>query len=352
MDGIDAAVVRTDGERLVEPLLAGEFPHDGEMRRLLARAMRDARGMGGRDERPGALGEAERAVNEAHARVIGEMMRRAGERGLKIDLVGFHGQTVLHRPREKLTVQLGDGEWLARRCEVAVAWDMRANDVAHGGQGAPLVPVYHRALAGQVKRLPVVFVNIGGVANVTWVGAGGAMVAFDTGPGNALMDDWLRRHTGRPFDEGGRLAASGRADGRVVDGYLGHPFFAAPPPKSLDRDAFPIAPVEAMSAADGAATLALLTARAIAAAAEWFPERPELWIITGGGRRNAHLMRLLAESIGAPVIAAEEAGMDGDMMEAQAWAYLAARVARGLPITFPETTGAPRPLGGGILSRP
>ncbi len=347
MDGIDAALLRTDGESLAEPLAAMSFPYDGAMRRLLVRALREAKGISRRNARPGVLAEAEAAVTEAH---IGAVRAFRAAHDLPVDVIGFHGQTVAHRPGARLTVQIGDGAALARATGVDTVWDMRANDVAHGGQGAPMVPVYHRALAARAPARPVVFVNIGGVANVTWTDGGERLLAFDAGPGNALLDDWLMRHAGEPFDRDGALAARGRADASALARYLSAPFFALPPPKSLDRGDFGPGPVEGLSPADGAATLTALTAKAIARTADWFPQPARLWIVCGGGRRNRRLMSLLAEEISAPVAPAEAVGLDGDMLEAQAWAFLAVRSLRGLPLTWPETTGAPGPLPGGRLS--
>jgi anhydro-N-acetylmuramic acid kinase len=256
---------------------------------------------------------------------------------------------VLHKPGEQLTVQLGLGGLMAELTRCPVVFDMRAADVGAGGQGAPLVPVYHRALAAKLPARPVAIVNIGGVANVTWIGRDGALIAFDTGPGNALIDDWVLKKTGLTYDDGGRMAASGKVHDDVVRFCLGHSFFSAPPPKSLDRNAFVWDVIEWMSVEDGAATLTALTARAIAKAREHFPEQPELWVIGGGGRKNRTLMSEIAGSVENAVVPAEAAGLNGDSIEAEAWAYLAVRSLKGLPITFPGTTGVAEPMTGGVL---
>ena len=272
-----------------------------------------------------------------------------------VDIVGFHGQTVLHRPKAKLTVQIGDGAALAARLGIPVAYDFRAADVAAGGQGAPLVPVFHQALAREVKRPhPIGVLNIGGVANVTWVD-GGDPVACDTGPGNALIDDFMRAQTGRPYDENGDAAAEGRVDDAFVARMLAHPFFASAPPKSLDRNDFALANVDlpALSTADGAATLAALTAAAVARIVPHLPRPPRTWIVAGGGARNRTLMAMLAAHVApATVETANDVGWSADALEAQAFAFLAARTLRGLPITFPTTTGAPAPLAGGVVVEP
>jgi anhydro-N-acetylmuramic acid kinase len=231
-----------------------------------------------------------------------------------------------------------------------VVYDLRAADVAAGGQGAPLAPAYHGALMARQSK-PVVIVNIGGVANVTWIGAAGELLAFDTGPGNAMIDDWMQRRQGLARDHNGELAAAGRAHADVVTGYLRHAYFGEPPPKSLDRNAFGLDPVAGLSDADGAATLTAFTVESIARAREHFPEQPRLWVVSGGGRRNKTLMAMLAGRVEAAVAPAEAAGIDGDAMEAEAWAYLAVRSLKGLPISFPGTTGVPAPLSGGVVAR-
>jgi len=256
---------------------------------------------------------------------------------------------VLHAPERRLTVQIGDGARLARLTGIDVVCDMRAADCAAGGQGAPLAPVYHRALAAAVRERPIAFVNIGGVANVTWIGASGRLLAFDTGPGNALIDDFVRLRQGLAFDAEGALAARGGVSEDHVRHYLCHPYFGAPPPKSLDRNAFALQAVATLSPADGAATLTAVTAAGIARAREHFPEPAALWIVAGGGRRNRTLMAMLAERIEALVVPAEALGIDGAALEAEAWAYLAVRALRRLPLSFPGTTGVAAPLTGGVL---
>ncbi len=269
-------------------------------------------------------------------------------------LVGFHGQTLFHAPERGITVQIGDGARLARRTGIAVASDFRSADVAAGGQGAPLVPVFHRALVESWPDRPagtVAVLNLGGVANLTAIAPDGAMLAFDTGPGNALLDDWAAAHTGQACDLDGELAARGRPDEDWLDAALSARFFAAPPPKSLDRNAFPGLEKGRTSPEDGAATLSAFTVRAVKAAVRHLPEAPACWLVCGGGRRNPVLMAGLRAALAVPVLSAEAAGWDGDALEAQAFAFLAARTAQGLPISFPGTTAAPRPLPGGGADR-
>lgn len=277
----------------------------------------------------------------------------------KPELIGFHGQTVLHRPQQALTVQLGDGQMLADLTGLPVVFDMRAEDMRHGGQGAPLVPAYHAALARSLPsglaRFPVVLVNIGGISNISYVPEHGDPIAFDTGPGNGLIDQWVAREAGVSFDADGAIAGKGTTVREVVSRYLAKPFFAQGGPKSLDRSDFTLAEAEGLNVADGARTLAAVSAAAILKSAEHLPEKPKLWIICGGGRKNPHIMHDLkagAKAAGSDVISAEQAGFDGDATEAEAWAYLAVRSLNGLPLTFPTTTGCEKPVSGGVVVKP
>jgi anhydro-N-acetylmuramic acid kinase len=269
----------------------------------------------------------------------------------EIRVVGFHGHTIWHRPEAGRTRQIGDGALLAAETGIDVVCDFRSRDMAEGGQGAPLAPLYHAALAAELAK-PVAVLNLGGVGNVTWIGErGGEILAFDTGPANALIDDWVARHSGRPFDAGGELARAGRIDEAALAALLDDPYFALAPPKSLDRDAFDPAPVAALTPADGAATLTAFTAAAVARARDHLPAAPGRWLVTGGGRHNPALMAALAERLSAPVEAVEAVGWDGDALEAQAFAYLALRALDGLPLSLPSTTGVAQPATGGVLHR-
>jgi anhydro-N-acetylmuramic acid kinase len=352
LDGIDVAYLETDGETIVKRGPVQTFPYDDGMRELLAKAIAEAGNLVSRHERPPALVRAEQVLTELHAAAVAEFLNHAGMDSTSVDLIGFHGQTVLHRPENGLTVQLGLGALLADATRCPVIYDLRAADVAAGGQGAPLVPAYHRALTAKLPARPLAIVNIGGVANVTWIGHDGELIAFDTGPGNALLDDWMMRRTKLSRDEDGAAAARGNADEDIVRDLLSHPYFVNPPPKSLDRNAFATDAIDRLSTDDGAATLAAFTAQTIARSREHMPQEPELWIVAGGGRRNRTIMRLLAERVQHAVIPAEAAGMNGDSLEAEAWAYLAVRSVMGLPITFPGTTGVPVPMTGGLRADP
>jgi anhydro-N-acetylmuramic acid kinase len=353
LDGVDVALVETDGERIAAFGPARTYPYAEADRVVFRRATVAARGLKHRAERPGALAEAELLVTLRHAEAVEKFLGEEKIAAGSIDLVGFHGQTVFHDPAKGMTVQIGDGERLADRLGIVTVWDFRADDMAAGGEGAPLAPVFHRALAetAGVAR-PVLFLNIGGVANVTYVGAGETLIAFDTGPGNALLDDWIRTRTGNPYDADGKLAASGMPSEDAMKKLLAHPYFALPLPKSLDRDAFAGLMPSTLSDADGAATLIHFTARSVVLALEKLPERPLACYASGGGRHNAALMMLLGKALQIPLQPLEALGFDGDATEAQAFAFLAVRAADRKPISYPLTTGVPRPLTGGRISRP
>ncbi len=361
MDGIDVALIKSNGETVSAFGPARTFAYADADRAVLARAMEAAGRVSDRNARPGPLAAAERLVTQRHVEAVRRFLGETGIAARDIDLVGFHGQTVFHDPARRLTVQLGDGDALAQALGIDVAWDFRAADVAAGGQGAPLAPVFHRALACHVKLdLPIAVLNIGGIANVTWIGpdsqnsdaAAGALIAFDTGPGNALIDDWMRIKAGLGFDRNGEIARRGLLpDDDTLLTLMADSFFEIPAPKSLDRNHFPLTPLDHLELADGAQVLVNFTVSSIARAPAWFPAPPKAWIVTGGGRHNGYMMEVLRRVLQTPVHIAEEIGLDGDAVEAQAFAYLAARTATGKPITFPGTTGIAAPITGGRINR-
>ena len=352
MDGIDVALLRTDGEALLEFGPAMAVPYDPAVRDMLAAANGEAASLSDRTARPGILTEAEEVVTDLHASAVLQFLAANDLMPEGIDLIGFHGQTVLHRPDKGLTVQLGDGLRLARATGIDTVHDFRAADMEAGGQGAPLVPVFHRALAHHFGlAAPIAFVNIGGIANVTFIGEDDALLAFDCGPGNALIDQWVQAHAGVPFDQGGAIASEGTALEPLVARYMAHPFLAKPGPKSLDRADFtPLEPAAA-SLHDGARTLAHITAAAIARSADLMPGPPDRWVVCGGGRRNAAIMADLAAMVSGTVVTSDSLDIEGDMLEAQAFAYLAVRSVQGLPLTFPGTTGVRgETLGGSLVN--
>jgi anhydro-N-acetylmuramic acid kinase len=346
LDGVDAAVLVTDGEAVLgfgpTAYRAYEAPERAALRAAL-----------GRWEGP-EVEQAARIVERAHLQVL------SGFDG--VDLLGFHGQTLAHDPRGRGTLQVGDGAWLSDSLGLPVVWDFRSADVRLGGEGAPLAPFFHWALARWIgAERPLAMLNLGGVGNLSWIDPRrarpeekGALLAFDTGPANAPLDDLLLRRRGLPRDEDGALAASGEPDEGVVRRFLGHPFFLRRPPKSLDRDAFAglAADVEPLSDADAAATLSACCAAAVVSGLRHCPEPPSRLLVTGGGRRNPTLMAMIRAALDCPVGPVEEVGLDGDMLEAQAFAFLAVRVARGLPTSCASTTGVQAAVGGGTLSTP
>jgi anhydro-N-acetylmuramic acid kinase len=356
MDGVDVAAIETDGERFVRRGPSSFRAYSEGERSLLRAALADAATLEDRTVRPGHLEEAERMIGEAHAEAVESFLAVRGIARRLVSVVGFHGQTVLHRPEKRLTVQIGDGAALARRIGINVVHDLRAADVAAGGQGAPLVPVYHQALveaaidARKLPEVPIAVLNLGGVGNVTFVMPGYDPIACDTGPGNALIDDFMLLHTGEALDHEGRAAARGTVSEERVARFLAHPFFEKAPPKSLDRNAFGSDATAGLSVDDGAATLTAITAASVAAVVDRLPERPRIWIVCGGGARNPTVLRMLADRLGVPVRTADALGWSADAMEAEAFAYLAVRSAAGLPISFPTTTGVPRPMTGGVIS--
>ena len=359
MDGIDIAMLRTDGENVVERGPSAFHAYDAAFRKRLETALEMASSITVRSERPGNLAELEGEITHRHALAVDRFVSALPTATPTPELIGFHGQTVLHRPEQGLTVQLGDGKLLADETGVPVVCDMRAKDMVCGGQGAPLVPVYHAALAHSQPsanhRFPVAFVNIGGISNITYVPATGDPVAFDSGPGNALIDQWVSAHAGIPLDQNGKIASEGGIVEPVVSAYLDNPFFEKAGPKSLDRNDFTLDEAAGLELADGARTLAAVTARSIFEAAKHMPEMPKRWVLCGGGRKNPNIvkdLKSLAEPTAGEVLLAEDLGFDGDAMEAEAWAYLAVRSVKGLPLTFPTTTGCREEVTGGVSAQP
>ncbi len=344
MDGIDVALIRSDGEARVEAGPAATFPYPEP----LALSLRAVVASPSEAEKPQA--ELERAVTDAHVAAVEAFLQKFAVAREDIALAGLHGQTILHRPRAGLTRQLCDGARAAAGLKIDVVCDFRSADVAAGGEGAPLAPVYHAAITAGLER-PLIVLNWGGVGNVTWLGRQGEILAFDTGPANALIDDFLIRRRGVAFDADGALAGSGRIDASALDAMMRDPYFDRPPPKSLDRNHFAAvaAAVEGLNDADGAATLGAFTVEATAAALRQIPEAPSRWLVCGGGRRNPFLMRRLADRLGATIEPVETIGFDGDAIEAQCFAYLALRSRHGAPLSFPTTTGVRKPTTGGAF---
>ena len=341
LDGIDAALIETDGETVAATPGFRSEPYAPAFRERLRRLL-------GQEKTDATADAVARELTQKHAQAVQALLRQEKVTADQICCIGFHGHTIVHRPEVRYSRQLGDPALLARETGIDVVGDMRQADLAAGGQGAPLAPAYHCALAAALPK-PVAVLNIGGVANVTWIGRDGALLAFDTGPGNALIDDWVREKIGATADFDGRLAQRGTVDAEVLAALLNRDYFDRAPPKSLDRDDFDAAPVAALSPPDGAATLTAFTAAAVARGMAFFPQPAMQWLVCGGGRHNPSMMAALTERLGAPVAPVEQAGWNGDALEAQAFAYLAVRSLRGLPLTWPTTTGVGAPSTGGRL---
>ena len=338
MDGIDAAFLKTDGLLQVEVGEAITVPYSEDLRQKLSALV--SSGMYSKN--------VEEQITLKHAEAITQLLKKTNTAVDEIDLIGFHGHTVFHCPARRKTLQIGDGELLAKLTGVDVVCDFRSNDVKQGGQGAPLVPLFHQAIASKLSK-PLAILNLGGVANVTWLGHQDKLIAFDTGPGNALLDDLMAFRLEKKQDTGGNLALTGNVDQSSLSKFLSHSYFLEKAPKSLDRNEFDLTPISKLSIADGAATLCAFTAEAVAKSVVLLPEPPKLWLVTGGGRYNLALMRELTSRLGTEVKPVEDVGWDGDAIEAQAFGYLAVRSVMGLPLSLPSTTGVPRPLCGGVI---
>ena len=357
LDAVDMAILETNGETIQGFGPAGERKLSPETRAVAQAATEAAKVWARGTPEPAVFALASKAVAEEHLAAAEEFLAAHGLKAADLDLAGFHGQTVLHeRPtKERIgrTVQLGDGALLARGLGVPVAFDFRTADVAAGGEGAPLAPIYHAARAkASGLEPPVAVLNLGGVANITLIPSSGELHAFDTGPANGMIDLWMQAKTDLRFDPDGRHARAGRVDDVALAALLDHPYFTAPSPKSLDRYDFALTPVERLSLEDGAATLTAFTADTVAMAVRSAAEKPKLLIASGGGRLNPALMAAITARAGTEVITAEALGWRGDAIEAEAFAYLAARTVRGLSISFPGTTGVPQPMTGGRVVQP
>jgi len=342
MDGIDIALIESDGKTVSKRGAYATYPYAESLRQRLSGII--GRKPDGSDE----IALIARDVTDAHAEAVEDFLSRTGIDRASVDLVGFHGQTVFHDPENGLTCQLGDGARLSQALGISVVSDFRSADVAAGGQGAPLAPLYHAALAAPIEP-PLGILNLGGVGNLTWISADGGIIAFDTGPANALVDDWMARHTGAAMDEDGKVARQGVINEPALATLLDNPYFSAAYPKSLDRDHFDASRVDGLSLEDGAATLIAFSAEAVGRAQSLLPSPPTRWLVTGGGRHNPVMMAALRRVLDRPVEPVEAVGWSGDAMEAQAFAYLAVRSLYGLPLSLPSTTGVSAPMPGGVV---
>lgn len=353
LDAVDAAMILTDGVDVLEFGPVSERKYTPEERAVLQAATDAARAWNWQGARPEALFAAAcNTITKTHADAWAMMTGQAG--APTPVLAGVHGQTVLHRRTKAgqpgATLQLIDAPALQAALGVPLAYDFRTADVAAGGQGAPLAPAYHAALMNRLGGEPAVVLNLGGVANITARTADGTLIAFDTGPANGPIDEWVEKHGKGTHDAGGALAAAGQVDQARLARLLTHDWFAEAPPKSLDRYDFNAGMAEGLSLEDGAATLTEFSAAAVAAGIRQLPEVPARLIACGGGRHNPAFMAALTRQCPCAVLTAEQAGWRGDSIEAEAFALLALRTARGLPLSWPGTTGVPTAHPGGKLT--
>lgn len=350
-DGIDAALLETDGVTIQHFGATHFIPYPDAVKHQIL----DAYG-----HPPGPEAESlAQTITELHAQAVAALLDKANLPSSEVDLIGFHGQTLFHKPprlpgERGETHIIGDGYLLAALTQIPVIDQFRLNDIAHGGQGAPFVPLFHQALATHLPK-PLAILNVGGVANITWIGRKeDHLIAFDTGPGNGLIDDWVRTHTGLPWDEGGKIAAQGRVNEELLAQWLAHPYFTQPPPKALDRKTFKVflENVTLLPFEDGVATLTALTAASVEKTLNHLPAVPTSWLVAGGGAHNTTLLKMMAERLKVSIEIVSHHGWDGDRLEAQAFAFLAVRSLKGLPLSLPGTTGVPYPLTGGRLCTP
>jgi anhydro-N-acetylmuramic acid kinase len=341
-DGIDAALLQTDGLCIKEFGPTQFKPYETDLRKRILSAY-------GKKPTEATEGLAH-LITQQHAEIVVSLLSKTN---IRPDVIGFHGQTVFHRPPtpevKGETYQIGNGDLLASLTGITVVEQFRLNDIAHGGQGAPLVPLFHQALTHDLPK-PIAVLNIGGVANITWIGEKeDELLAFDTGPGNALIDDWVYKNTGMSCDEGGRFAACGRIHDAYIQKWLQKDYFRKQPPKSLDRQAFHdcLKDVTTLPFEDGVATLTAFTAAAVLHGVSFFPENPKMYIVTGGGSHNETLLNMLSQYIEISVNRSSQYNWNNDALEAQAFAFLAVRSLKGLPLSIPNTTGVPYPLTGG-----
>ena len=349
LDGIDIAAIRTDGHEIEEVGEGLTQPYTPALRQKL-------RSILGQKESTPEIQAIEKEVTTEHIKLVEKFLKAQNLEAKDIEIIGFHGHTIFHQSKRHhgtaCTWQIGDGQLLANAVKIPVISNMRQADIQQGGEGAPLVPLYHQALAKELPK-PLAVVNIGGVSNVTWLGENDEILAFDTGPGNALIDDWVMDHTGQEYDEGGKLASQGTIDIGILKVFLAHPYFELSPPKSLDRHTFSLKVVDGLSPADGAATLTAMTGESILKAQNFFPSLAKQWLLTGGGRHNETLLSMLQKALApSPAMPVESLGWEGDYLEAQAFAFLAVRSLHGLPLSMPTTTGVSQPVTGGEFYKP
>ena len=346
ISGVDVALIQTDGVDIFERKAEFSRPYSPTMRDAIAAVL----GEKGQQDLT-YLRQVEEQVTQHHISAVKELLDMQDMSPRQIDVIGFSGHTVLNRPAQKLSIQIGDAQMMLDAFGIPVVNRFYQTDLASGGQGSPIFPVYYEALARPLEK-PLVIFSIGGISSLTYVGANGELIAFDVGPGNVLIDKWMQQRLGAEMDFDGLWAAKGQVDERLLSKLMQHPAIIQNPPKALEREDFLplLTDVEGSSLADGAATLTALTCEALVQACEkYLPEKPIQYIVTGGGAYNPTMVKYLRQHLTAPVKTANEIGWNTMCLDAESFAFLAVRSLFGLPFTYPTTTGVEFPLSGGKI---
>jgi anhydro-N-acetylmuramic acid kinase len=340
-DGVDVAILDTDGKSKITVLGGLTLPYEDDLRlRLLDASQHDVPVT--------EVLRLEQEISNHHVIALKQLLEEHPKVRSKVAILGFHGHTVRHIPQEGLTMQIGNPWILAKEFGIPVVTDFRRCDMAAGGQGAPLVAMFHQALFADEVH-PTLVLNLGGVANVTWLGKKDEIIAGDTGPGCGLIDEWVQTMADLPHDQDGRLALAGQVDNEILEAALSTPFFSQPLPKSADRYDFDHVDVSGLSIEDGAATLCAVTAEAIYRAVKNLPNMPKGMWVTGGGVHHPVIMRMLGDRFGE-IKNVRDRGLNPDTLEAECFAWLAVRHLEKLPLTVPETTGCEKPVSGGVTA--
>ncbi len=341
-DGVDVAMLETDGKSKIKVLSGLTLPYEEGLRlRLLDASQHDVPVT--------ELLRLEDEISRHHVVALNKLLEEQPKYRSKISILGFHGHTVRHVPKEGLTMQIGNPWILAKEFQIPVVSDFRRCDMAAGGQGAPLVAMFHQALFADDPH-PTIVLNLGGVANVTWLGENNVIIAGDTGPGCGLIDEWVQTMADLPHDRDGKLALAGKVDEEILESAFETPFFSQPLPKSADRYDFDHVDVSGLSVEDGAATLCAVTAEAVYRAVKKLPAMPKQMWVTGGGVHHPVIMKMLENRFGK-ISNVRERNLNPDTLEAECFAWLAVRHQEGLPLTIPETTGCEKPICGGVTTQ-
>jgi len=355
-DGIDVSIIRSDGEQFIELVDDMYLKYEDRLKSKLIKIISLCTSKEHFTKIAEKIKELEKEITQIHSKASQLIMKK--NKNINIDLIGFHGQTIIHKPKDGYSLQIGDAQLLSNFTNTTVISDFRKNDILNGGQGAPLSPIYHQLILTKIKsKLPSAVINVGGISNITYVDEFNKMFSFDIGPGNCLIDQWVRYKTNREFDKDGVIANSGKVNQYILNKYLGDPYYKKKFPKSLDIKDFDLKDLEDISFEDGCATLSMLTVKSIVSAINNFKNQPNLILFAGGGRKNKYIFNKIKEEFGNSIMLIDDfnlkgdfsAGLNGDFIESQAFAYLAIRSYLKKNITFPNTTGVNKPCSGGLV---